>query len=145
MCSQSSNFIKKRLAQVFSCEFCESFKNTFFIELLRTTPSISCRFITLKQEIPIGAYSDTAKIKQEKQIVLAVEKWTQYLLLWLKYQSAREASPIQLLWATARLQSHQARIQEGGPGGSEFRAFLKSRLYPQILKLIQKKRFEKSV
>ena len=28
------------LAQVFSCEFCEVFKNTFFTEHLRTTASI---------------------------------------------------------------------------------------------------------
>ena len=34
------NFIKKEtLAQVLSCEFCESFKNTFFTEHLRTTAS----------------------------------------------------------------------------------------------------------
>ena len=32
---QACNFIKKEtLAQVFSCEFCEIFKNTFFIEHL---------------------------------------------------------------------------------------------------------------
>ena len=32
------NFIKKEsLAQVFSCEFCEISRNTFFTELLRTT------------------------------------------------------------------------------------------------------------
>ena len=30
-CPQACNFIKKEaLAQVFSCEFCEIFKNTFF-------------------------------------------------------------------------------------------------------------------
>ena len=34
------NFIKKETrAQVFSCEFCEIFKNTFFTEHLRTTAS----------------------------------------------------------------------------------------------------------
>ena len=34
------NFIKKEtLAQVFSCEFCEIFKNTFFTEHLWTTAS----------------------------------------------------------------------------------------------------------
>ena len=37
------NFIKKEaLAQVFSCEFCEIFKNTFFTEHLRTTTSKDC-------------------------------------------------------------------------------------------------------
>ena len=35
---QASNFIKKEtLAQVFSCEFCESYKNTFF----HRTPLVS--------------------------------------------------------------------------------------------------------
>ena len=35
---QACNFIKKEtLGQVFSCEFCESFKNIFFTERLRTT------------------------------------------------------------------------------------------------------------
>ena len=34
------NFIKKEtLAKAFSCEFCETFKNTFFAEHLRTTTS----------------------------------------------------------------------------------------------------------
>ena len=38
---QACNFIKKEtLAQVFSCEFCEIFKNTFFTEHLWTTASI---------------------------------------------------------------------------------------------------------
>ena len=36
--SEACNFIKKEaLAQVFSCEFCEIFKNTFFTEHLRMT------------------------------------------------------------------------------------------------------------
>ena len=36
------NFIKKEtLAQMFSCEFCEIFKNTFFAKCLQTTASIS--------------------------------------------------------------------------------------------------------
>ena len=41
-CSQpeACNFIKKEtLTKVFSCEFCEIFKNTFFTEHLRTTAS----------------------------------------------------------------------------------------------------------
>ena len=38
---QACNFIKKEtVAQVFSCEFCEIFKNTFFTEYLWTTASI---------------------------------------------------------------------------------------------------------
>ena len=37
---QARNFIKKEsLAQVFSCEFCEISKNTFFTEHLRTATS----------------------------------------------------------------------------------------------------------
>ena len=39
--AEACNFIKKEaLAQVFSCEFCEIFKNTFFTEHLRTTTSL---------------------------------------------------------------------------------------------------------
>ena len=43
---EASNFIKKdTLAQVFSCEFCETSKNTFFAEYLRVTASkVSLRF-----------------------------------------------------------------------------------------------------
>ena len=38
--NQASNFMKKEtLAQVFSCEFCEIFKNTCFAEHLWTTAS----------------------------------------------------------------------------------------------------------
>ena len=37
---EACNFIKKEtLAQVFSCQFCEIFKNTFFTEYLQTTAS----------------------------------------------------------------------------------------------------------
>ena len=38
--SQAFNFIKKEIrTHVFSCEFCEIFKNTFFREYLRATVS----------------------------------------------------------------------------------------------------------
>ena len=38
---RENNFIKKETrAQVFSCEFCEIFKNTIFTEHLRTTASV---------------------------------------------------------------------------------------------------------
>ena len=38
--NQACNFIKKEfLAQVFSCEFCEIFKNNFLTEHLRATAS----------------------------------------------------------------------------------------------------------
>ena len=38
---KACNFIKKEtLAQVFSCEFCETLKNTFFMEHFRTTASV---------------------------------------------------------------------------------------------------------
>ena len=41
----SFNFIKKEtLAQVFSSELCEIFKNTFFTEYLRTTASVKRTF-----------------------------------------------------------------------------------------------------
>ena len=39
---KSCNFIKNEtLVQVFSCEFCEIFKNTYFVEHLRTTTSVN--------------------------------------------------------------------------------------------------------
>ena len=37
--SHKCNFIKKGLQQVFSCEFCQLFKNTYFVEDLRTAGS----------------------------------------------------------------------------------------------------------
>ena len=38
--AESSNFIKKEiLAQLFSCEFCKFFKNTYLIEHMRRTAS----------------------------------------------------------------------------------------------------------
>ena len=44
-CSVKKVFLKiSHLAQIFACEFCEIFKNTFFTEHLRTTASI-IRFI----------------------------------------------------------------------------------------------------
>ena len=45
------NFIKKEtLAQVFSCEFCEISKNTFFTEHLWTTASIECSDLTWRSD-----------------------------------------------------------------------------------------------
>ena len=38
---RTATLLKKRLAQVFSCEFYEIFKNTFFTEHLWTTASIN--------------------------------------------------------------------------------------------------------
>ena len=38
--------LKKNLTQVFSCEFCEIFKNTFFIQHIVTTAAAS--------QIPVG-------------------------------------------------------------------------------------------
>ena len=41
---QACNFIKKEtLVRVFSCEFCEISKNTFFTEHLRATASEFCK------------------------------------------------------------------------------------------------------
>ena len=40
---QSLFFKKETLAQVFPCEFCEIFKNTFSTEYLQTTTSVSLR------------------------------------------------------------------------------------------------------
>ena len=37
---QAYNFVKKETAQVFSCEFCETFKKTFFTEHLWATASV---------------------------------------------------------------------------------------------------------
>ena len=47
---EALNFIKKEsLAQVFSCEFCEISKNTFFTEYLQTTAS-EVGFICLNEK-----------------------------------------------------------------------------------------------
>ena len=54
---QDCNFIKKNtlnsaLTQVFSCEFCQIFRNTFFTERLRTTAS------HWEKSVPIFPHSD---------------------------------------------------------------------------------------
>ena len=51
---QDSNFIKKRLQHMFSCENCYSFKNTYFEEHLRAIASE-----LIKQLIMNGALSKT--------------------------------------------------------------------------------------
>ena len=46
------NFIKKEtLAQVFSCNFCETFKNIFFTEHLRTTVSECFKLVDQSNKI----------------------------------------------------------------------------------------------
>ena len=37
---QPDTLLKETLAQLFSWEFCDNFKNTFYVELLRLTTSI---------------------------------------------------------------------------------------------------------
>ena len=37
---QPETLLKETLAQLFSWEFCDNFKNTFYVELLRLTASI---------------------------------------------------------------------------------------------------------
>ena len=51
--AQACNFIKKEtLAQVFSCQFCENFKNTFFC---RTPPVAASEILTThKMEVPVS-------------------------------------------------------------------------------------------
>ena len=45
---EKKNFIKKEtLAQMFSCEFCEIFKNIHFIDHLKTTASSNLKALTL--------------------------------------------------------------------------------------------------
>ena len=45
---QACNFINQEtLAQVFSCEFCKIFKNTFFTEYPQTTASILWTLVDL--------------------------------------------------------------------------------------------------
>ena len=47
--------------------------------------------------------ADITIMKREIQIVFAVQSWMQYLLLRLKFQSAREASHYPVLWVSSRL------------------------------------------
>ena len=42
--------------QVFSCEYCEIFKNTYFEEHLRTTASATCKIINIKTRTPRQDY-----------------------------------------------------------------------------------------
>ena len=49
---EACNFIKKEtLVEVFSCEFCEIFKNTFFTEHPSTTTSCFTIMITISKYI----------------------------------------------------------------------------------------------
>ena len=53
-CDRISFLIKKKLGHrwvFFSCEFCETFKNTFFTEHLRTTASV---YLTVTQSVRIA-------------------------------------------------------------------------------------------
>ena len=66
---EACNVIKKEtLAQVFSCEFCQISKNTFFTEHLWATASILREGRRLKQ-IEISIVSKLAKKKEKKKNV----------------------------------------------------------------------------
>ena len=55
---QACNFIKKEtVAQVFSCEFCEIFKNAFFTEHLWTTASVYSKVVKEQRVLVTGEES----------------------------------------------------------------------------------------
>ena len=61
---EACNFIKKEaLAQVFSCEFCEISKNTFFTEHLMTTASLCNQ---ARQKFSITTLSLLTQVLEEK-------------------------------------------------------------------------------
>ena len=61
------NFIKKTLTQVFSCEYCEIFKNTYFEEHLRTAASIGTMYEENKRLTPWTAdLTKNSKLKMGK-------------------------------------------------------------------------------
>ena len=61
-------FIKKETqAQVFSCEFCENSKNTFFTEHLRTNASLSNIYFKLLESIKISGNIHTKWVKLKTQ------------------------------------------------------------------------------
>ena len=63
---EACNFIKKEaLAQVFSCEICENFKNTFFIQHLQTTASDTKETSTVATNEFLCKISSRNKISNE--------------------------------------------------------------------------------
>ena len=74
-------YLKKSLAQVFSCEFCEISKKTFFTEQLQTTASVSPKYpfqmgITQNKfhhlsHTALASFSDVVKTTKEKSSNLA--------------------------------------------------------------------------
>ena len=73
---QTSNFLKRdTLAQVFSCEFCEFFKNTFFY---RTTPVAASVFQRSRwlhygnATLPV-TFSDIYMVKMENDVVIPLK------------------------------------------------------------------------
>ena len=62
---QTSNFIKKEtLAQVFSCEFCKIFKNTFFTDHLWETASFSFPQSVSMLQIPSLSFPQSVSMLQ---------------------------------------------------------------------------------
>ena len=80
--ASACNFIKKEtLVQVFSCEFCEIFKNTYFEEHLRTTASGFMFFVFLKP------YSYNSTTTSNHNIMTCMQgHFTQSITLsWIRY------------------------------------------------------------
>ena len=78
----AGNFIKKEtLAKVFSSEFCEVFKSTFFTEHLRTTASV------LWQDISILDYTAWAKIN-----IILIDSYFFHLKVTMSIITARTKS-----------------------------------------------------
>ena len=78
------NFIKKEtLVQLFSCEFCEIFKNTFFTEHLRTTASVRREFVLNVMRhfvIAVGLYLGSCQTS-----MMELFFWNIYLLKAFNY------------------------------------------------------------
>ena len=55
---EACNFIKKdTLTQVFFCEFCEIFKNTFFTEHLQTTAFVKKIVKNIKEQFKFNIFT----------------------------------------------------------------------------------------
>ena len=69
---QSLNIIKKEtLAQVFSCEFCEIYKNTFFLQ----NTSGSCFWLKYENLILVKDFNVEPKVKQKRSEVFYKVVW----------------------------------------------------------------------
>ena len=84
----NATLLKETLVQVFSCEFCEIFKNTFFTEHFRTTASVIIKYFLCYNFRLTILTGENGLLLNSVQEFIEIESWPLTFFICLHNQSS---------------------------------------------------------